>query len=156
MAASTASCHALLLLARDGHAVFEHCRCGGDSECERLHWEARARIGHEFSGVIEQQPVDGAAHSAVSRSAEEDLVEIVRENGTANAAIGTPTHHDKGVIEPNFEGRGRVRYNKPIVIEYLSINAPTLGLRRDDARRLIAERAQGALEKVGLGFNRRA
>ena len=79
MAASTASCHALLLLARDGHAVFEHCRCGGDSECERLHWEVRAGRGHEFSGVIEQQPVHGAAHSAVSRSAEEDLVENGQE-----------------------------------------------------------------------------
>ena len=60
------------------------------------------------------------------------------------------TYHDKCMVDTDFEGRGRIRNDEAIVVEYLSIHAPTLGLRRHIARGLIAERPQGALEKVRI------
>ena len=64
---------AWLLLARDGNSIFERRCCCGHRECNGLHGEEGATEGHEFSGVVQQQPVHGATDSAVSGGAEEYL-----------------------------------------------------------------------------------
>ena len=79
MTATSAACNALHLLARDGHAVFQRCSRGRDGECEGLHWESGTSKWHELSGIVEEQPVNGAAHSAVNCCAEENLGKMVSE-----------------------------------------------------------------------------
>jgi hypothetical protein len=77
-ATSTAS-NALHLLARDGHAVFQHRSCSRDGECEGLHGEGGTSKWHELSGVVEEQPIHGATDSAVSNCAEENLGNTVND-----------------------------------------------------------------------------
>ena len=64
---------AWLLLASDGNSIFERRCCCGYRECNGLHGEVGATEGHEFSGVVQQQPVHRAAHGAVAGGAEKNL-----------------------------------------------------------------------------------
>ncbi len=59
--------------------MLQRCRRGRDGECEGLHGEGGTGERHELSGVVEEQPVDGATHSAVSSCAEENLGSMVSE-----------------------------------------------------------------------------
>lgn len=51
-AAATTARNVMLLLARDGDAVFQRCCCGGHRGCEGLHGEGQAITRHEVCHVM--------------------------------------------------------------------------------------------------------
>ncbi len=73
MTTATTASDAWLLFASDGDTIFERrCYCGY-RKCDGLHGEVGATEGHEFGGIVQQQPVHRATNSAICGGAEEDL-----------------------------------------------------------------------------------